>query len=399
MRIKGIKIDEDVARILNEKDNSFPPGSFAAWYGEDLSGQTYEGDLDCLDKKLISLFGCPSIVTGHFNCGYNKLTSLKGAPQKVGGGFYCSHNQLTSLEGSPKEVGDNFNCSENQLTSLEGAPEKVGGFFSCYDNQLTSLEGSPKEVGDNFNCRDNKLTSLEGAPEKVYGGFNCKNNQLTSLEGAPEKVRYWFDCSHNNLTSLEGAPEKVGKNFYCKDNPNLKSLDGIGEVKGKIISDIKDIPPKKLSTPNSNDIEKYIIKSKIEFSDAYDKAFDGEDVLLKLIDSEMLYSKEEIDEIKDIEEYDIDVQIKGFTKANDRLLKNNIIYKDTKGDEYFKAGTILLITRHYTKKDIIFTYDEPGNTFSKGEIVMFAIVGNKKLQIPAVDIGIFDFNVVELSKS
>lgn len=192
---------------------------------------------------------------------------------------------------------------------------------------------------------------------------------------------------------------KKQENFYCKDNPNLKSLDGIGEVKGKIYADIKDIMPKKLSTSKANDIEKYIIKSKIEFSDAYDKAFDGEDVLLKLIDSEMLYSKEEIDEIKDIEEYDIDVKIKGFTKANDRLLKNNIIYTDTKGDEYFKAGTILLITRNYTKKDIIFTYDELGNTFGKGEIVMFAIVGNKKLQIPAIDIGIFDFNVVELSKS
>lgn len=63
------------------------------------------------------------------------------------------------------------------------------------------------------------------------------------------------------------------------------------------------------------------------------------------------------------------------------------------------VSNILLITRNYTKKDIIFTYDEPGNTFSMGEIVMFAIVGNKKLQIPVADLGIFDFNVVELSKN
>ena len=103
MKIKGIKIDEDVARILNEQDKDFPKGSFAAWYGEDLTGQTYEGNLDCSNKNLTSLFGCPSIVTGYFNCSSNYLTSLEGSPEKVRWAFNCSHNQLTSLEGSPEK--------------------------------------------------------------------------------------------------------------------------------------------------------------------------------------------------------------------------------------------------------------------------------------------------------
>lgn len=42
--------------------NNFPKGSFAAWYGEDLTGQTYESNLDCSDQNLTSLFGCPSVV-------------------------------------------------------------------------------------------------------------------------------------------------------------------------------------------------------------------------------------------------------------------------------------------------------------------------------------------------
>ena len=160
---------------FNKEANNFPEGSFAAWYGEDLTGQTYEGDLDCSYNKLTSLLGCPSVVTGNFN---------------------CSYNQLTSLEGASKEVGGDFNCSYNQLTSLEGAPQEVKWSFYCSDNRLTSLEGAPKEVG---------------------GVFDCTNNNLTSLKGAPKEVEAWFDCSNN---------------------PNLKSLDGIGEVKGNIISDI-----------------------------------------------------------------------------------------------------------------------------------------------------------------
>ena len=84
MKTEGIKIDEDVVKILNEQDNNFPEGSFAAWYGEDLSGQTYEGGLDCSNKNLTSLFGCPLTVTRYFDCSYNRLTSLEGVGEVKG---------------------------------------------------------------------------------------------------------------------------------------------------------------------------------------------------------------------------------------------------------------------------------------------------------------------------
>ena len=197
-------------------------------------------------------------VTGNFNCSGLSLTSLKGAPQKIGGSFYCPRNQLTSIEGAPKIVGEHFYCFDNQLTSLKGAPQTVGKDFYCSNNQLTSLEGAPQTVGEGFNCYGNKLTSLEGAPTEVGGGFNCNSNQLTSLKGAPKEVGGWFYCSHNQLTSLEGAPrevggtfecswnkltslkgapQKVGRWFDCSNNPNLHSLNGIGEVRGEIIKD------------------------------------------------------------------------------------------------------------------------------------------------------------------
>ena len=57
------------------------------------------------------------------------------------------------------------------------------------------------------------------------------------MEGAPREVGRSFICYKNQLTSLKGAPQTVGENFYCYSNPNLHSLDGIGEVKGEIIKD------------------------------------------------------------------------------------------------------------------------------------------------------------------
>ena len=156
---------------------------------------------------------------------------------KITGDFDCSRLGLTSLKGAPQEVSRDFYCFENQLTSLEGAPQTIGGWFSCHSNQLTSLEGAPQTVGGSFICPYNQLTSLKGAPRKVGGDFWCFYNQLTSLEGAPRKVGESFDCRHNQLISLVGAPQKVGRDFYCHGNPNLHSLDGIGEVKGEIYKD------------------------------------------------------------------------------------------------------------------------------------------------------------------
>ena len=235
----------------------------AFFISEDKDGFTINfgkitGYFDCSELGLTSLKGAPTEVGGWFDCSYNQLTSLEGAPQTVGGGFICYYNQLTSLKGAPQEVGGWFDCQGNKLTSLEGAPHIVGEGFTCSYNQLTSLKGAPTEVGEWFNCKRNQLTSLKGAPQTVGGAFYCYENQLSSLEGAPQevgrdficsdnlltslkgapqKVGEGFDCSDNKLTSLKGAPQTVGGNFYCGNNPNLHSLNGIGEGKGIIYKD------------------------------------------------------------------------------------------------------------------------------------------------------------------
>ena len=135
------------------------------------------------------------------------------------------------------KITGNFNCYGLGLTSLKGAPTEVGKYFNCSNNQITSLEGAPQIVGRDFYCSYNQLTSLKGAPQTVNGDFACYSNQLTSLKGAPQTVGGDFKCSDNQLTSLRGAPQKVGGDFYCYNNPNLHSLDGMGQITGKIYKD------------------------------------------------------------------------------------------------------------------------------------------------------------------
>lgn len=82
------------------------------------------------------------------------------------------------------------------------------------------------------------MTSLAGCPREVDGYFSCSYNELTSLKGGPREVSGGFFCRGNYLTTLRGAPKFVGGDFSCTVNPELKSLDGIGQVMGEIISDL-----------------------------------------------------------------------------------------------------------------------------------------------------------------
>ena len=220
-------------------DESLNNDKLINFVSEDREGFTINfgkitGDFDCSGLGLTSLKGAPQEVGGSFNCSGNQLNSLEGAPQKVGGYFWCYVSQLTSLKGAPKTVDGSFYCYGNKLTSLEGAPTEVGGDFECSNNQFTSLKGAPQIVRRNFYCSSSKLTSLKGAPQTIGWDFRCSDNQLTSLEGAPQIVGRDFYCNDNKLISLEGAPKKVGRDFYCYHNPNLQSLEGIGEVKRNI---------------------------------------------------------------------------------------------------------------------------------------------------------------------
>ena len=235
----------EVAELYNGADNKIPIATLPSYIMEAIKNDKDKYNKERKLKLIASMFTLnPQTNRYDYDGGlsWNSLNNLISEDKdgfiinfgKITGYFDCSDLDLVSLKGAPTEVSGGFYCNSNQLTSLKGAPQKVGGWFDCNNNHLTSLEGAPQTVGKDFRCSENQLTSLKGAPQKVGGSFDCANNQLTSLEGAPHIVDGYFNCNKNQLTSLEGAPRTIGGSFYCYKNPNLHSLDGLGEVKGKI---------------------------------------------------------------------------------------------------------------------------------------------------------------------
>ena len=174
--------------ISNEKKLHESDGkTFADWFGEDLTGQTYEGFIRIpMRNTITSLKGAPKVVIGHFNVANQQLDSLEGGPEKVTGTYTVSGCGLTSLKGAPEEVSY-FICSDNKLETLEGGPKKVTGGYFCDYNKLTSLKGAPEEIGGTFDCTYNRLKSLEGGPKKVGEQYYAEHNDLES-EGLPADI-------------------------------------------------------------------------------------------------------------------------------------------------------------------------------------------------------------------
>jgi len=174
---------------------------------------------------------------------------------------HTNKEEFESLEGRIKDLNDKYEYVVTEDKIAIGLPEylkvfedieklgienykfnddfsiDVNGNVDLSFNDLTKLPFKFRNVSGDFYCNNNNLTSLEGSPKTVGCGFYCSANNLESLEGSPKTVGGDFYCVSNNLTSLVGGPETVGGDFYCVSN-KLRSLKGIGDVKGKIYSDL-----------------------------------------------------------------------------------------------------------------------------------------------------------------
>lgn len=132
------------------------------------------------------------------------LTMIPVQFRKVEGIFDCSSNQLVSLKGCPKIVTDDFDCSDNLLQDLKDGPHKIGRDFLCNNNLLPSLRHAPIEVGGSFYCLYNPVDSLAQFNTIFKSDFYFKNGHKTSLKGFDEFFNHNHDLilPHSTLTKL-----------------------------------------------------------------------------------------------------------------------------------------------------------------------------------------------------
>lgn len=147
---------------------------------ETLQGLDYpEGvtHIDCTNKGLKSLIGCPPTVT-HLDCANNKLKSLEGCPPSVIW-LSCKNNQLESLEGCSPNV-QWLHCKNNHLENFKWCPPAVK-YIDCELNHIKSWEGFTGTNIYEVNLMRNRMEDLRGIPQSIIT-LHLGNNPLKSLE-------------------------------------------------------------------------------------------------------------------------------------------------------------------------------------------------------------------------
>lgn len=168
------------------------------------------------NHNLSSFINFPDVIDSLLiqECGYK---SLKGCP-KVNIEFNCSLNLLVNLIGGPNPIR-HYNCSHCSLETLEGIPNSIYELYADY-NHLTSLKYCPQNITHLMVTR-NDLRNLQYCPEYKVGNLYI---------------------SHNSIESLQYCPKIIENDLDVGDNPNLRSLVGIGKVNGDIYTDLKNDP-------------------------------------------------------------------------------------------------------------------------------------------------------------
>lgn len=183
-----------------------------------------DGSIWLTNCRLETLIGLPEEIGGGIFIINSKIKDLNFCPKKIGD--VCDvtiqkNKELISLDGCPEVITNDFSLSDcNALTSLVGGPKEVKRNYkvdAC--NSLTSIEGIAEVIGNNLVLSENRiLTSLAGISKMVHsvGGildvsgsrFKSAIMGLLRIKGMP-KVLF----KHGTAA----AEEAFGIIFKCRE--------------------------------------------------------------------------------------------------------------------------------------------------------------------------------------
>ena len=215
----------------------------------DVTKNTALTELYCHRNQLTALDVSKNTALTVLYCHRNQLTALDVTKNTALTTLYCYENQLTALDITKNTALITLYCNGNQLTALDVSKNTALTILGCYNNQITALDITKDTVLTTLYCNENQLTTLDVTKNIALTKLYCYKNQLTALDVTKNIALTELYCYENRFTTLDvtknTALEVLGcynnqikaldvtKNtaltkLYCYNNPQLNSLNIVG---------------------------------------------------------------------------------------------------------------------------------------------------------------------------
>ena len=190
----------------------------------DITKDTVLKMLYCNENRITTLDVTKNTALTELYCHKNQLTTLDVTKNTDLVMLYCNENRLTALDVTKNTALTTLYCNENQLTSLDVSKNTALITLYCYKNQLTALDVTKNTDLVMLYCNENQLTALDVSKNTALTILGCYNNQITALDITKDTVLTTLYCNENQLTTLDVTKNIALTKLYCYKN-QLTALD------------------------------------------------------------------------------------------------------------------------------------------------------------------------------
>ena len=206
--------------------------SLASYIADGTEMKIY-GDLTVLDcgnngANIQALDVTKNTALTELYCHRNQLTALDVTKNTALTTLYCYENQLTALDVSKNTALTVLGCYNNQITALDITKDTVLTTLYCNENQLTTLDVTKNIALTKLYCYKNQLTALDVTKNIALTELYCNENRLTALDITKNTALEVLGCYNNQIKALDVTKNTALTKLYCYNNPQLNSLNIVG---------------------------------------------------------------------------------------------------------------------------------------------------------------------------
>ena len=194
----------------------------------DVTKNTALTTLYCYKNQLTALDVTKNTDLVMLYCNENRITTLDVTKNTALTELYCHKNQLTALDVSKNTALTILGCYNNQITALDITKDTVLTTLYCNENQLTTLDVTKNIALTKLYCYKNQLTALDVTKNIALTELYCYENRFTTLDVTKNTALEVLGCYNNQIKALDVTKNTALTKLYCYNNPQLNSLNIVG---------------------------------------------------------------------------------------------------------------------------------------------------------------------------